>query len=126
MPDAPFTAPAQPGKFDVKAAQKSLGDTVVTMVTLSFGVPGTPPDRETAGRFMTQMREGLLTGLHACAEVERLRTGLAELRNDHRPRPRTDPSGPVALCTACSVHGSIVAWPCGAWTAAETILTAEN
>ncbi|MET7776285.1 hypothetical protein ABZU94_10595 [Streptomyces mirabilis] len=113
---------AEPPPFDDHTASATMADAVIAMVTMSIRSPGTKPDPEQAVTVMGKIREALTTGLAACAEVSRLRTGLAALRDEHRPRPHADPTQPGALCAACSVHGALVSWPCGTWSTAERIL----
>lgn len=116
-----FTDPA--AAFDADAAHRSIGDSMVTLVKLMMPIPGAAPDPELASSFMTSITTSLAAGSAAVAEVKRLRTDLAHLRDSHRPRPHADPTAAGALCEACSLHGVLAAWPCSAWTAVERILT---
>ncbi|SMF86682.1 hypothetical protein [Streptomyces sp. Amel2xC10] len=124
MPDLPFPGPAaERAPFDLDEANKTLASATIGYVELTLRRPGTPPDKQQATDLMVKIQKALLAGSHACAEVTRIRTELAALRDTHRPQPHADPTKPGALCAACSLHGSIVSWPCAAWTAAEQLLT---
>lgn len=74
-------------------------------------------------QLMDSIRAAITAGSEAITEVSRYRSELSALRDGHRPQPHADPDQPGALCAACSVHGSIVPWPCATWSAAERILT---
>lgn len=121
LPSFPSLSAEQP-PFDEKTATTTMVDAVISMVTMSMRAPGAMPDREQAAALMGKIREALQTGLAACGEVSRLRTELATLRDEHRPRPHADRTAPGALCAACSIHGALISWPCGTWSAAEKIL----
>lgn len=123
MPELPFPSASVDLKpFDLDVANNAIGGAIVSLVKLTFREPGTMPDPAEGRAFMENLRQALTAGSAACAEVTRMRTELASLRDSHRPQPHADPTKPGALCAACSVHGSIVAWPCATWTAAERIL----
>ncbi|MGW4889622.1 hypothetical protein [Streptomyces murinus] len=125
MPDLPpFPGPATPDEpFDLDKAHSTIGDALMGMLRLTFREPGTQPDPAEAKALMESIRNALLAGTRACAEITRMRHELAALRDNHRPQPHADAMKPGALCAACSVHGSIVSWPCATWSAAERILT---
>lgn len=124
MPELPSPSPsAEPQTFDLKISEAAISEALVSMVKLVFRQPGTMPDPAEGRAFMDSLRNALLAGSQACAEVKRMRADLISLRDSHRPQPHADPSKPGALCAACSMHGSIVAWPCATWSAAERILT---
>jgi hypothetical protein len=53
------------------------------------------------------------------AEIDRLRASRQKVRDIHVPQASSDPSVPGAVCTGCSVHGVMVAWPCATWKALE-------
>ncbi|WP_435244925.1 hypothetical protein [Streptomyces tendae] len=123
MPDLPFSNPAaelQP--FDLDTANLSIGNAIVSLVKLLMRAPGTTPGPAEARAALDNVQAALTAGAGACREVTRMHTELAALRDSHRPQPHADPTQPGALCAGCSVHGSIVSWPCGTWTAAERIL----
>ncbi|MGW0993496.1 hypothetical protein ACWD5V_09330 [Streptomyces sp. NPDC002523] len=123
MPDMPFLDPSAESKpFDLDAANGTIGTAIMGMLKLMLREPGSMPDPAEAKAVMESMRHGLMAGSQACVEVTRIRTELAALRDEHRPQPHADPAKPGALCAACSVHGSIVSWPCATWSAAERIL----
>ncbi|MFE6362939.1 hypothetical protein ACFVP3_23435 [Streptomyces sp. NPDC057806] len=115
--------PTAPAPFDLDGAQKAIGDAVVNMVTLFLRAPGQQPDLEAGKKLAESLRNAVQAGSAACTEVTRMRTDLMGLRDQHRPQPHADPTKSGALCAACSVHGSIVSWPCATWSAAERILT---
>ncbi|MFF0139719.1 hypothetical protein ACFYRN_25105 [Streptomyces sp. NPDC005227] len=116
-----FTVPELP-PFSIEEAGNKLSKATIGLVQLSMTAPGRPPSREQGAAVMQGIREALIAGLQAVAEVTRMRNELTSLRDGHRPQPHADPAKPGALCAACSVHGSIVAWPCATWSAAERIL----
>lgn len=115
-----FTDPA--AAFDVEAANRTIGESMVNLVKLMMPMPGSEPDPELANSFMTSITTALAAGSGAVAEVKRLRADLAQMRDSHRPRPHADPTAAGALCEACSLHGALTAWPCGTWTSVERIL----
>ncbi|WDO09923.1 hypothetical protein ME763_32040 [Streptomyces murinus] len=115
MPDLP--------PFDLDSTTSTISEALIGMVAMSFRAPGNQPNPAEARALMAGIRNALLAGTHACAEITRMRHELAALRDGHRPQPHADPMKPGALCAACSVHGSIVSWPCATWSAAERILT---
>lgn len=124
MPERRFSNPyTQPGPFDLKAASETITQALMGYLQIVVRAPGTAPDPEQAAEVMRTIQEALSAGAHACAEVTRIRAELTALRDGHRPQPHADPAKPGALCAACSMHGSIVNWPCSTWTAAEGILT---
>jgi hypothetical protein len=53
------------------------------------------------------------------SEIEKLRAGRQKARDIHMPQTSSDPAVPGAICTGCSVHGAVVAWPCATWKALE-------
>ncbi|MFI5973567.1 hypothetical protein [Streptomyces sp. NPDC051452] len=123
MPDLPFTPPStSPQPFDLDKVNTALADAVLGMVRMMIREPGTTPSPAEAKAVMESVRQGLMAGSQACAEITRVRTDLAALRDSHRPQPHADPTKPGALCSACSVQGSIITWPCGTWSTAERIL----
>ncbi|MET7477974.1 hypothetical protein ABZT17_26905 [Streptomyces sp. NPDC005648] len=122
MSDHPFGVP-QLEPFDLEADGKTIAMATIGYLQLTLRPPGTVPTAEQATAVMADVRAALLAGTKACSEVSRLRTDLTSLRDTHRPKPHADPTKAGALCAACSVHGSIVAWPCATWSAAERILT---
>ncbi|MCQ9178568.1 hypothetical protein KMT30_05895 [Streptomyces sp. IBSBF 2953] len=124
MADTPFLNPAaEPQPFDVKAATGVITAAALGYLQIMFRAPGTAPDKDQAATVMGNVKDALLAGIQACSEVTRIRTELGALRDGHRPQPHADPTKPGALCAACSIHGSLVAWPCATWSAAERILT---
>jgi hypothetical protein len=124
MSDMPLFQPsADPKPFDLDVANHAIGGAIVSLVKLTFREPGATPDPAEGRAFMENLRQALTAGTQACAEITRMRAELTALRDSHRPQPHADPTKPGALCAACSMHGSIVAWPCATWTAAERILT---
>ncbi|MFF9310133.1 hypothetical protein ACF1BS_04400 [Streptomyces sp. NPDC014748] len=123
MPNLSFPEPAADGPFDLDAADSAVGNAIIGMLKMMMREPGSKPDPTEAKAVMDGIRQGLMAGSQACTEITRIRAELAALRDEHRPRPHADSAQPGALCTACSVHGSIVIWPCGTWSAAERILT---
>lgn len=123
MADRPFPElNAHPKIFDLDEASSTINEATIGYLRIGFRAPGTMPDRAQAEAVMESIRQALLAGIQACGEVKRIRGELAALRDGHRPQPHADPTKPGALCAACSVHGSIVAWPCATWSAAERIL----
>lgn len=123
MPDVPFPAPdTEPLPFDLKAVESTIAAATIGFLEIALRAPGTPPSPDQAAALSQKIRDALMGGMRACGEVTRIRTELATLRDGHRPQPHADPTKPGALCAACSVHGSIVAWPCATWSAAERIL----
>ncbi|MCI3277490.1 hypothetical protein [Streptomyces cylindrosporus] len=122
MPELPFPA-TDPQSFDLDTASNAIGEATLRLVKLTFREPGTLPSAADGRAFMESLRGALTAGSAACSEVTRIRGELTVLRDGHRPQPHADPTKPGALCAACSVHGSIVAWPCATWSAAERILT---
>lgn len=122
LPSFPSFSAEQP-PFDEKEATGSMVEAVIGLVNMSMRAPGSVPDPKQASDLMGKIRGALQTGLAACSEVSRIRTEVAALRDGHRPQPHADPTRPGALCAACSIHGSIVSWPCATWSAAERILT---
>lgn len=118
MPDPLMLKP-----FDLDDATSTIGKAVVNMVKMTFRDPGTTPSRAEGKELMDSIRDAIAAGSGAITEVSRMRTELTALRDGHRPQPHADPEKPGALCAACSVHGSIVPWPCATWSAAERILT---
>ncbi|MFJ2004765.1 hypothetical protein [Streptomyces chartreusis] len=93
------------------------------LLKITMRAPGTMPGEAEASAAMEGVSRALTAGSAACQEVTRVRNELSALRDGHRPQPHADPAKPGALCAACSVHGSIVSWPCATWSAAERILT---
>ncbi|HEY6116448.1 MAG TPA: hypothetical protein VI172_10855 [Candidatus Dormibacteraeota bacterium] len=122
MPDLPFDPTSAMKPFNLKTASSTITAATIGYLQISLRAPGTQPDMQQAAAVMESIRHALVAGSHACSEVTRIRTELAALRDGHRPQPHADPTKPGALCAACSVHGSIVAWPCATWSAAEQIL----
>jgi hypothetical protein len=108
--------------FDLKAAHAQIGDAMVTMIKLMLPVPGSQPDQEAAQAAWQSLLQAITAGSHACNEVKRLRSEVAELRDAHRPRPHADPTAPGALCVACSLGGALVNWPCSPWQSADRII----
>ncbi|MFJ6730038.1 hypothetical protein ACIQPQ_34580 [Streptomyces sp. NPDC091281] len=121
MPDQLFPE-ADRASFDLDAVQSTITSAAVALLQFSTRPTGNPPDKAQAAALMESMRNSLLAGMRACNEVTRLRQELGIFRDQHRPQPHADPTMPGALCAACSVHGTLVAWPCGLWTAAERLL----
>jgi hypothetical protein len=121
MTPAPFADPTAP--FDADAAKKAIGDSMFNLVKLMMPLPGASPDPSLADSFMTSVTGALAAGSQAISEVKRIRDDVAQMRDSHRPRPHADPTAAGALCEACSLAGSLTAWPCSVWTAAERILT---
>ncbi|WP_432169098.1 hypothetical protein [Streptomyces sp. 1222.5] len=123
MPDQPMGFPgAAPGPFDLATANDAVGKAVAGLLTMTLRPRGSKPDPAEAVAVMNDMREAIMAAASACAEITRMRAELTSLRDSHRPQPHADPTKPGALCAACSVQGSIIAWPCGAWSSAERIL----
>jgi hypothetical protein len=123
MPEVPFSIPgAEPKRFDLDEASSTITGATVGYLQIVLRAPGTAPDRQQAAAVMEEIRLALMAGSQACSEVRRVRTEMAALRDVHRPQPHADPTKPGALCAACSLNGSIVAWPCATWSAAERIL----
>ncbi|MFD7793586.1 hypothetical protein [Streptomyces sp. NPDC059759] len=116
-----FTIPELP-PFSLEEAGNKLTKAAISLFHLTMTAPGSAPSREQSAAVMLGVREALVAGLQTVAEVTRMRNELSTLRDGHRPQPHADPEKPGALCAACSVHGSIVAWPCATWSAAERIL----
>jgi hypothetical protein len=112
----------EPKPFDVKTATATIGQAIYGLLHVVLRAPGTMPDPQEASAAMEKVRHALTAGSDACGEVSRIRGELAALRDGHRPQPHADPTKPGALCAACSMHGSIVSWPCATWSAAERIL----
>jgi hypothetical protein len=67
------------------------------------------------------MLERILKSLEDVAmmegEIARLRDGRYKVRDIHAPAASGDPKVQGAVCTGCSMHGSIVTWPCPTWNA---------
>lgn len=118
-----MTQPTAPAPFNVDDAARTVTTAVIGLITLSFREKDQPVDPEAGKEFAASVREALLAGSAACAEITRMRTALTSLRDNHRPRPHADPNQPGALCTACSLHGALIAWPCETWTAVDQVLT---
>ena len=125
MPEQPTfpTLSAELPPFNEKAANATLADAAIGMLSVSMRAPGTQPDPKQASAIMSKIKEAVAVGLAACAEVSRLRSEISALRDEHRPQPHADQTKPGALCAACSIHGTLVSWPCGTWSTAERILT---
>lgn len=121
LPSFPSFSAEQP-PFDEKTASATMADAIITMVSAPMRAPGGRPNRETASAVMDKIKDALITGMAAVAEVSRLRAELGALRDEHRPRPHADPTAPGALCAASSIHGALVSWPCSTWSATERIL----
>ena len=64
-------------------------------------------------RLVESLRDVVVMG----GEIERLRAGRYKIRDIHAPAPSGDPSVQGAICTGCSLHGSLVTWPCVTWNA---------
>jgi hypothetical protein len=110
--------------FNLDAANKTITEATVSLVKLMLPLPGQePPTLEQGQALMKQITDAITTGASACSEVTRYRTAFADLREQHRPQPHPNPNAPGALCTACSLHGALVPWPCNAWTTAEKTLS---
>jgi hypothetical protein len=78
----------------------------------------TPSDAEDVsfGRLLIEsLRDVTVLG----SEIDRLRASRQKVRDIHVPQASSDPSVPGAVCTGCSVHGVMVAWPCATWKALE-------
>jgi hypothetical protein len=109
--------------YDNDTTMKTVSGALIKLVMMGFRDPATPPSDVDGEELMTAIREGLLGGTLACAEVNRMREALKVLRDAHRPRPHADPTAPGALCETCSLHGALIVWPCETWRAADQILT---
>lgn len=114
--------PTAPTPFDLDASNKAISTALVSYITFSLSQPG-ERTAESVQQMLTDIQNAITAGSAACAEVGRMRTELAALRDQHRPRPHADPSAPGALCEACSLHGSLVQWPCQTWQAVDRTLT---
>ncbi|MGW4493826.1 hypothetical protein [Streptomyces sp. NPDC004376] len=117
----PFeTAPRTP--FDLDTANKAISTALISFVRMSLDP--TVKDDPTAGeQIIGAIKDAILAGSNACAEVKRLQGEFTAMRDKHQPRPHLDPSTPGALCAACSLHGALIAWPCETWKAADRALT---
>lgn len=118
-----MTLPTELPAFNVDTASRTISGALVQMVTLSFRKPEDTPTPEDGAALMKAVQEAILAGSQACAEIKRIQSDLAAMRDTHRPRPHADPNQPGALCEACSLTGALIAWPCGPWNTAEKILT---
>ncbi|MFJ9771150.1 hypothetical protein ACIRVF_07895 [Kitasatospora sp. NPDC101157] len=117
-----MTTPAS--TFDLDAANKTIGNAMLGLIKLMLPVPGQePPTPEHGQELMKQITDAMATGSRACSEVNRLREEFAHLRDRHRPQPTTDPTKPGVICSACSIHGALIPWPCDPWTTAENSLS---
>lgn len=115
-----------PGRFDLDSASTQIGAAVAGVIKMTFRPPGQQPGEKASKELFDSILHALVAGGSACAEVKRLRGGLARLRDNHRPRPHADPTAPGALCQACSLHGALVPWPCEPWQCADHLLTGDE
>jgi hypothetical protein len=117
------TEPIARLKFDLDRDTKTVGEALMKLIKLYFPAPGAEkPTLAEAKVAVDLISEGLFSGSKACGEVARLRKVLTTSRDLHQPRPHADPTKPGALCVACSLDGSVTAWPCRAWQALDTAL----
>lgn len=117
----PFDAPA-PAPFNLDTATKSISNALLGFVRMSLD-PSVKDDRAAGEQIIAAIKDAILAGSNACTEVKRLTDEFTTLRDTHQPRPHADPTQPGALCTACSLHGALIAWPCETWKAADKALT---
>jgi hypothetical protein len=117
----PLLDPDRP--FDVEEAKRIIGGTLLSMAKLMLRVPGQMPDAAALDQASAALPVALAQGSRACTELVQLREQIRRQQDQHRPRPHADPQQPGALCVPCSVHGSLVSWPCALWSMAEALLT---
>lgn len=118
----PFQTPA-PAPFNLDTAQKDISSALVGFVQLSLNAIALKDDPDAGRQFFDAIKDSIVAGMAACAEVKRLLDAFTGLRDKHQPRPHLDPSKPGALCAACSLHGALISWPCETWTAIDQTLT---
>ncbi|MFJ6667466.1 hypothetical protein [Streptomyces sp. NPDC091383] len=111
-----------PAPFNVDTATKAISAALIGFVRISLD-PSVKDDRAAGDEIIGAIKDAILVGSSACAEVKRLQDVLAAMRNRHQPRPHLDPSAPGALCAACSLHGALITWPCDTWKGADHALT---
>lgn len=110
-----------PAAFDLDTSQKAISTALISFVRVSLD-PTFKDDPAAGEQMFDAIKDAILAGGNACAEVKRLREDLAALKDKHQPRPHLDPSTPGALCTECSLDGALIGWPCGAWKTADQVL----
>lgn len=118
----PFQTPA-PAPFNLNIAEKAITDALIGFVRISLDGASLKDDPEAGQRIFESIKDSILAGSNACAEVKRLQAEFTGLRDSHRPRPHADPSTPGALCEACSLNGALISWPCETWKTADKALT---
>ena len=95
--------------FDLDAALRRNAEFVVAVV--EFGFTNDPAVREAAAeRYKAQWAQSLQDHAEALEEIKRLHGMLRALREQHLPF--AGEAGAPAMCTACSLHGAQIAWPC--------------
>ncbi|MEN2423042.1 hypothetical protein AABB02_33640 [Streptomyces rimosus] len=112
-----------PAAFDLDTAHETINTAILALIRAALRSPWEPYNLREGRHLTTSIREALAAGSAACVEVTRLRTELTGLRDAHRPQPHAAPGTPGALCAACSLHGTLVSWPCEVWSTAERLLT---
>lgn len=118
----PFETPAPP-PFNLDTASKDISDALIGFVRLSLDAESLKSDPQAGRQFFDSIKNSVVAGMSACGEVKRLQDEFSALRDRHKPRPHADPTTPGALCEACSLNGSLIAWPCETWKAADKALT---
>lgn len=112
--------PFETTTLDVDRIGRRNADTIVSLLKMTLLSPsGEMPDDAEAHAFMKNVMDGLKDTAQLIGEVKRLREQRQRLRDIHAPANSNDPASPGAICTGCSLHGSLVAWPCPSWNATE-------
>ena len=114
---------SEPAPFNLDTTQKTISAGLVGIVRILLDGASLKGDPQAAQQIFGEIKDALIAGSSAYAEVKRLHGSLTALRDQHKPRPHADPTAPGALCNACSLHGVLVAWPCETWTATDRALT---
>ena len=120
----PFETPTPaPAPFNLDTTQKTISNALVGYVRILLDGASIKDDPQAGRQIFDEIKDALIAGSAACAEVKRLHAALTQLRDQHKPRPHADPTAPGALCNSCSLPCVLVAWPCETWTATDRALT---
>ena len=104
-------------QLDLGPVKERNADLIMRVVELTLLRKTPTPDEGMA--FWKNLITALTDTCDVIGEVERLREGRQRARDIHIPQASADPAVPGAVCTGCSVHGALVAWPCATWKALD-------